>query len=597
MAEILELEGLTKKIGLEDLNLGNGLASDTYSAPTYAGGTQTLTKIPDPRDTVHSKIKGVWYVSTDLAITDHGNPATPGSLAWVVAEIGAGAGTIILPPNRTYTIGTSLTLNATTNLIVMPYSFLLISVTKTLTINGHLLAMEGGNPIVGTGTFALAGFGYVDRMTSASFNTNVDINADFRVISIYGAADRVLTLVDPGAWGTGKRVLIINLMAAGYKITINGATGGAVNITGYLDTVEYVYQAGSWYQAQRTFYATEGETDNFIINGNMDVWQRGISFTSGTTPANNDDTYLTDRWLLLSDGNNIVNVTRNANDPDYDPAKIGGTRYTMCSTVVTGGKRWGFLQILESSDSRRYSNKTCSARATLRGSGLSKARIAILRWNGTVDAPTSDCVASWGSVGNNPGMIGSWTIVGWSELALSGVYQTITLENVVLNVAFNNLALFIFVDDTDAVANDFLEITTVSMFPSAKVKDFTARTYAEELALCQRFYQEPINLILANYSFTLGKATSTTHIFAFIDLQTEMRIAPMGTITAAANWAYFGSSYVNATGVALNAAGIDDARKRVFLDLTGSGLTANDAFLVGSGSGTPSAKITLDAEL
>ena len=55
-------------------------------------------------------------------------------------------------------------------------------------------------------------------------------------------------------------------------------------------------------------------TDNKIINGNFAVNQRSddqsetLTYTATTTPANSDDTYLFDRWKLLSDGNDIVDV-------------------------------------------------------------------------------------------------------------------------------------------------------------------------------------------------------------------------------------------------------------------------------------------------
>jgi hypothetical protein len=49
---------------------------------------------------------------------------------------------------------------------------------------------------------------------------------------------------------------------------------------------------------------------NAIINGDFKVSQRGTTFTSATTPANSDDTYLLDRWVLLSDGNDIVSHKR-----------------------------------------------------------------------------------------------------------------------------------------------------------------------------------------------------------------------------------------------------------------------------------------------
>src|SRR3990167_304736 len=54
---------------------------------------------------------------------------------------------------------------------------------------------------------------------------------------------------------------------------------------------------------------------NALINGDFRVAQRGTSFTGATTPANSDDTYLLDRWILLSDSNDIVDVTQSTDAP------------------------------------------------------------------------------------------------------------------------------------------------------------------------------------------------------------------------------------------------------------------------------------------
>ena len=49
---------------------------------------------------------------------------------------------------------------------------------------------------------------------------------------------------------------------------------------------------------------------NYVINGDFRVAQRGTSFTSATAPANSDGNYLLDRWIVLSDGNDIVDVSK-----------------------------------------------------------------------------------------------------------------------------------------------------------------------------------------------------------------------------------------------------------------------------------------------
>ena len=84
--------------------------------------------------------------------------------------------------------------------------------------------------------------------------------------------------------------------------------------------------------------ASEVAYQNFLINGSFSIAQRGTAFTAATTPANSNDTYLLDRWLLLSDGNDIVDVSQLAVTSDENP-------FALQALVATANKKFGFLQI------------------------------------------------------------------------------------------------------------------------------------------------------------------------------------------------------------------------------------------------------------
>src|SRR3990167_2173339 len=80
---------------------------------------------------------------------------------------------------------------------------------------------------------------------------------------------------------------------------------------------------------------------NFIHNPDFAVASRGTSFTSATSPANNDDTYLFPRWILLAEGNDTVDVTQNtAERPD-------GAYACIALDVETGNRKFGIFQVLE----------------------------------------------------------------------------------------------------------------------------------------------------------------------------------------------------------------------------------------------------------
>ena len=87
---------------------------------------------------------------------------------------------------------------------------------------------------------------------------------------------------------------------------------------------------------------------NRLINGNMAVAQRGTSFTASN---NNDDAYTLDRWYILSDTNDVIDVTRATDVPTNGLYSIG-------LDVETVNKKFGIAQIIEQQNSIGLIGKT-----------------------------------------------------------------------------------------------------------------------------------------------------------------------------------------------------------------------------------------------
>jgi hypothetical protein len=81
-ASVNDLQGITGKIGKEDVEWGAG----TFTVPSYSGGLVTLTKVPSLFSDIAGKIKGCWSISNSSSIDNHSNPSITGSLAWVIAQ-------------------------------------------------------------------------------------------------------------------------------------------------------------------------------------------------------------------------------------------------------------------------------------------------------------------------------------------------------------------------------------------------------------------------------------------------------------------------------------------------------------------------------
>lgn len=267
-----------------------------------------------------------------------------------------------------------------------------------------------------------------------------------------------------------------------------------------------------------------------IINGNFDIWQRGTSFTSATTPANSDDTYLPDRWILLSDGNDIVDVSR---ESTVIPE---GSAYSLKCEVETANKKFGWLQILESVDSLKFAGKTVSLSFQARTTTsylLENLRAAVISWDGTADSVTSDVVSAWAAEGTDPTLATNWTYENTpSNLALSTSFQTFTIEGITVDTSgMKNLAVFIWVDDTDAAVNDLLYLSQVQLCAGDIALPFEPKSYDEEYRACSRYYYR----IYAGYRFLFGFNVSTTASRTLINFPNIMRVSPTLETTGTAS--------------------------------------------------------------
>jgi len=224
-----------------------------------------------------------------------------------------------------------------------------------------------------------------------------------------GIADTVLTSTGTGVeWnyssGTGD-------VARNYSPTISDIIlAGELNISGV-----GTGRPGQLLQATGTGASATGITwadrpgRNAIINGDFAVGQRGTSFTSSTPFANNDDAYTLDRWYILSDGNNRVEITQETSDlpgEQFDYQQTG-CRMRVVTTSASAFK-FGIAQIIEQRNCVGLIGKPVTLSFKLKASSTTKLdniKAAIVQWTGTADAVTSDIVSSWNAEGTNPTLI------------------------------------------------------------------------------------------------------------------------------------------------------------------------------------------------
>lgn len=280
--------------------------------------------------------------------------------------------------------------------------------------------------------------------------------------------------------------------------------------------------------------------DNLLINGEFQVGQRGTSFTAATSVTNSDDTYLLDRWILISDGNDRVDVTQ-----ETTTIPAGGSYAVKLDveTVSATSEKFGLVQIVENRVARKAIGGTVSLsfKARTTSSAVENLGAAVLAWDSTSDAVTSDVVSAWGAEGAEPTWATNWTREGSdpsSDLkALTNSYQTFKVEGVSVDTASAaNIAVVIWADDTDLTAGDLVYITDVQLEVSDVATSFIRRPLEHEILRCQRYYVKTFpqvtvpaqNAGVTGALYTMAQNSSGDYEFRW-RLPTEMFASPSVT--------------------------------------------------------------------
>jgi len=224
---------------------------------------------------------------------------------------------------------------------------------------------------------------------------------------------------------------------------------------------------------------------NAIINGNFQVAQRATSFVAG---ANNDDSYNLDRWYILSDGNDVVDITQSTTE-----VPTNGSQTSIALDVETINKKFGIAQIIEQRNCQGLIGSTVTLSFKAKVSSTTKldsVKAAVVAWSGTADTVTSDIISAWNVEGVNPTLIANATYENTpANLNVTTSWATYSVTAAVDTASTGNIIVFIWSDVTDTTAGDFLYITDVQIEVGTVATPFERRPIGTELALCQRYFQ------------------------------------------------------------------------------------------------------------
>ena len=253
---------------------------------------------------------------------------------------------------------------------------------------------------------------------------------------------------------------------------------------------------------------------NKLINGDFDIAQRGTSFVSG---ANNDDTYNLDRWYVLSDGNDIVDITQTTTVPTTGP------KYSIGLDIETVNKKFGIAQIIEHANCYDAigGNVTLSFQARVSATTkLDNVKCAVVAWSGTADTVTSDIISAWNIEGTNPTLIANATYENTpANLNVTTSWATYSVTANVDTASTTNIIVFIWSDVTDTTLGDFLYVTNVQLEKGSTATSFDYRPYGTELSLCQRYYEVGGNNAAC-------QTENTTDVWVSLQYKVNKRAAP-----------------------------------------------------------------------
>jgi hypothetical protein len=329
-----------------------------------------------------------------------------------------------------------------------------------------------------------------------------------------------------------------------------------------------------------------GVSKNYLINGGFAVAQRGTSFTS-TGSANNNDVYTLDRWYILSDGNDAIDVTQ-----ETTTVPTNG-EFAIALDVETVNKKFGIATIIENKDVIGLVGNTVTFSFKAKVSATTKldnVKAAIVAWSGTADTVTSDIISAWGAEGTNPTLIANATYENSPvNLNLTTSYATYSVSGAVDTASTQNLILFIWSDVTDTTAGDFLYIaeSKLELGSTATAFEYAGGTFQGELDACQRYY---FRLNSANnsdaYMYVVSAGANTTTLaLGTLFLPTTMRTSP--SLSSSGTWMFFNKGNISTTSSQITSDGATP--QQVGISLGGmSGLTTGDAGIIRVNNNTTS---------
>jgi hypothetical protein len=330
-------------------------------------------------------------------------------------------------------------------------------------------------------------------------------------------------------------------MATGWPMKVSYANGDVYSASDVNDTNGTI-------NLLQTSTLSRQAGKNLVINGGMDIWQRGTSVAIAASSSG----YTTDRWFYAVGANQASTISRQATGDTTNLPTIQYCARVQRNSGQTGGGGVGFDCSIESVNSIPFAGQTITFSFYARRGANYSASSNILNAQVLSGTGTDQNVQA--------GFTGSATVIS-QNATLTTTWQRFTYTGTVAASATQLGIRFITTWAGTAGAADFFEVTGVQIELGSYATTFSRAggTIQGELAACQRYYYGSDQTVIWS-----GNVTTANNYYLTVYYPATMRVSPTVTTTntgganfAAGNpsttvvgkfsfWAFLGS---NGTGV------------------------------------------------
>ncbi len=264
---------------------------------------------------------------------------------------------------------------------------------------------------------------------------------------------------------------------------------------------------------------------NVVINPNFDFWQRGTSFSSIA-----NGTYTADRWKYLKNGTMVHTVSQSTSVPTFAQSNAISSyslelSCTTAQSTISAGNYATITHVVEGNVFRTVAQQEMTlsfwVMASLTGtycvsfgnSGSDRSYVAEYSistantWQQvTITIPASPSAGTWDY------FTGSGLVIGWA-LAVGSTYQATAGSW----QSGNYLGSSNQVNACNSTSNTFY-LAQVQLTVGTAAPNFQSRSFQEELALCQRYYEKsfplttaPADNVTANGAFVVLTGTTNSY--------------------------------------------------------------------------------------